>query len=688
MASPLQAPSRIAGFEVLDRIGQGGMGVVYRARQLSIDRIIALKVMHPRLATDRTFAERLLMEAKAAARLAHPNIIQAIDAGEADGYHYFAMEFIDGPTVAGVLEESGRLPEERALDVTIQVTRALVYAHQRHMVHLDIKPSNIMIGPDGTAKLADFGLARRVGDEEEFVTEKKMVFGTPRYMSPEHLSFSVNLDTRSDIYSLGVTLYEMATGVNPFHDKSKIETARKVRHEIAPLVRTLVPELSPEIELVIARMILKDRDERYANPEELLADLEALARGERLPSLGEEQATAPALAALAASIRAIGPRFRKAAPILVVLAVAGILAALYPWVAPRISRSLGPLVSRLLAREREPPSRSPEQEFVAVRGRVRALLSEERFGTAVTLLETFQKDHPEPEWQEKTRQEIIELRGRATAVTKVRVSAAEKALAANEFARARRLADSIAALGLEGSRRQEAALRKTIAAAEAAHQRRLLAGEAKTLVADLGRELAGLQKSGEYRKAASKAGSFLATYGETPAAAGIRGLIAPSERVVRFMDAVLAGARSKRGSRVTGLRRTIVGTRGDAIELADGNGQTRTIPLPEVATDALFVLAATGGMRSRVECHSALAFLMSTAGRHSDAYNAARRAQVLGDASGARHETCSRCSGGSTPIRRATAPIRTTLPSWRATPSAGSMPPKAWLWCRPAPSTI
>ncbi|NQT89530.1 serine/threonine protein kinase, partial [bacterium] len=212
---PEQSPKVIGGYEVLEQLGKGGMGTVFKARQVSMDRLVALKVLPPKLAEDEAYVARFVREARAAAKLTHPNIVQGYDVGEADGTHYFAMELVDGPSVKNLLDRSGTIEEKKALNIAGAVARALEEAQRHGIVHRDIKPDNIMINSRGIVKLADLGLARTTA-KVDTVTLDGTAIGTPQYMSPEQVRAEPDLDTRADIYALGATLYHMVTGEFPF----------------------------------------------------------------------------------------------------------------------------------------------------------------------------------------------------------------------------------------------------------------------------------------------------------------------------------------------------------------------------------------------------------------------------------------------------------------------------------------
>ena len=268
--------AQIAGYEVLDQIASGGMGVVYRARQLTLDRVVALKVLHPRLVADPKFVERFEREARAAGALNHINIVHVQDAGQADGTYYYAMEYIDGPTVAAELRARGAMPPERAADIVRQTATALGFAHQQGILHRDVKPENIMLAADGTAKLADLGLAMFVDthhhDAERGADGKLRVWGTPSYMAPE-VALGREPDMRADLYSLGATFFHMLTGRVPFTAATATEVLTK--HVSAPLpsMQDYNPSVPVALNRIVERLMAKDRARRYANAPELLADL-------------------------------------------------------------------------------------------------------------------------------------------------------------------------------------------------------------------------------------------------------------------------------------------------------------------------------------------------------------------------------------------------------------------------------
>jgi serine/threonine-protein kinase len=271
---------QIPGFHILQKIGAGAMASVYKAKQLSLDRIVAIKVLPKRLSEDPAFVERFNKEGRAAAKLSHNNIVQAIDVGEYAGYHYFVMEYVDGKTVHEGQAKDRAYPEAKALDIVIQIAEALQHAHARGLIHRDVKPKNVMITRDGTAKLADMGLAREVADVEAAAAEKGRAFGTPYYISPEQIRGVENVDFRADIYSLGATLYHMVTGRVPFEGATPAEIMHK--HLREPLIPPdhLNSALSTGLAEVVERAMAKKRERRYQSTSDMLQDLERVRRGE------------------------------------------------------------------------------------------------------------------------------------------------------------------------------------------------------------------------------------------------------------------------------------------------------------------------------------------------------------------------------------------------------------------------
>ena len=274
--------SQIPGYQLIGRIGKGAMATVYKARQLSLDRIVAIKVLPKRMSENKEFVDRFYYEGRAAAKLSHNNIVQAIDVGSTpDGFHFFVMEYIEGLTLYDLMlpppTGQGRsFSEAEALDTMIQITDALAHAHNRGLIHRDVKPKNIILTPEGVAKLTDLGLAREVNDTQLAESEAGKAYGTPYYISPEQIRGDVDIDFRADIYSLGATMYHLVTGRPPF----EADTPSAVMHK--HLKQALRPPdhintaLSPGISEIVEVAMAKEREERYAHTEDMLEDLRAV----------------------------------------------------------------------------------------------------------------------------------------------------------------------------------------------------------------------------------------------------------------------------------------------------------------------------------------------------------------------------------------------------------------------------
>jgi eukaryotic-like serine/threonine-protein kinase len=278
--------SQIPGYQLISKVGKGAMATVYKARQISLDRIVAVKVMPRRMSDNQEFVDRFYKEGKAAARLSHNNIVQAIDvASSPEGYHYFVMEFVEGNTLYDIMAsppagEGKSFSEAEALDIMIQIAEALAHAHQRGLIHRDVKPKNIILTPQGVAKLTDLGLARATDDKEAAESEAGKAYGTPYYISPEQIRGEVDIDFRADIYSLGATMYHLVTGRPPFEGETPSAVMHK--HLKQPLVPAdhLNTALSAGIGEIIDVAMAKKREERYASTEDMLEDLQAVRRGE------------------------------------------------------------------------------------------------------------------------------------------------------------------------------------------------------------------------------------------------------------------------------------------------------------------------------------------------------------------------------------------------------------------------
>lgn len=272
---------QIPGYEILEKLGEGGTATVWKARQVALDRTVALKILNHAMAADPEAAERFRTEGLAAAKLAHQNIVQVFDAGEVEGQPYFAMEFVEGESIGDRLQRKGRIPPEQALAVAESVATALKYAWDKaQIIHCDVKPDNILLDSDGTIKVADLGLARILSHREGHA--ERDVIGTPNYVSPEQAEGGQELDFRSDIYSLGATLYHLVTGVMPFNDLKGAEAMDGHVKEFLNDPVELNPGVPPAAAWLIEKMMVRNRNDRYSSWNEVADDLDAVING-RLP---------------------------------------------------------------------------------------------------------------------------------------------------------------------------------------------------------------------------------------------------------------------------------------------------------------------------------------------------------------------------------------------------------------------
>jgi len=253
------------------RIGAGGMSTVYRALDETLQRQVAVKLMNREVASDSDQLERFRREARAVAQLSHPHVVGVIDAGEDDGRPYIVFEYVEGETLKERIRRCGRLPIAEAVAYAIEVARALGAAHARHIVHRDVKPQNVLIDEEGSAKVTDFGIARTL--DEDGLTADGRVLGTTDYVSPEQ-ALGQPVTGQSDLYSLGIVLYEMLTGEVPFKGESQVAVAMKHVREALPDIQLRRPEVSAALAAVIDRATAKRQEDRYADDAELIADLE------------------------------------------------------------------------------------------------------------------------------------------------------------------------------------------------------------------------------------------------------------------------------------------------------------------------------------------------------------------------------------------------------------------------------
>jgi serine/threonine protein kinase len=261
----------LGSYQIVEELGRGGMAIVYRAYQPSLNRYVAVKVLPPQLSFDQQFVDRFQREARAAANLRHPNIVVIHDVGHHDDTYYIVMEYLEGRTLKDLVEQTGPLPPQRATRIVEQIAAALDYAHQRGFIHRDVKPANIFVGEGDRVTLTDFGIAK-AASETEHLTRTGTLMGTPEYMSPEQAGGGT-VDHRTDLYALGVVLYQMLVGRVPFRGTTPHAVLHHVIYEAPLPPRQLNPDLSPALEPVVLKAIAKQPDHRYQRGSALVKDL-------------------------------------------------------------------------------------------------------------------------------------------------------------------------------------------------------------------------------------------------------------------------------------------------------------------------------------------------------------------------------------------------------------------------------
>lgn len=322
-------PAKLGRYEIVREIGRGAMGVVYAARDPVLDRTVAIKTVSMSLdPTERAdYQARFLQEAKAAGGMAHPNIVTVYDVGMAADVVFMAMEYLQGPELGDLMRSNGGLTLEKAIDIAAQISEGLAYAHERGVVHRDIKPPNIMVLDGGLVKITDFGIARRRSSNVK--TQTGLLLGSPRYMSPE-VFLGKKADARSDIFSLGIILYELLTGVAPFTGESVSSLMYQTINFMPPPPGSLRPSVPAMLDFIVAKTLAKNPDERYADARALAADLRDCSRrlagdsaaagislppGSKLPPVAPVDAdddalgvTMPMAAEDSEALAAVGPR--------------------------------------------------------------------------------------------------------------------------------------------------------------------------------------------------------------------------------------------------------------------------------------------------------------------------------------------------------------------------------------------
>ncbi len=266
----------ISKYKITKLLGRGGMGVVYAAHDSIIGREVAIKFLSAKAAGNETSLRRFVQEARAVGQLQHPNVVSLFDVDQADGMWYLVMEKVEGGTASDLIETSGTISWKKAAKIIADACRGLIVAHDKNLIHRDIKPDNIMLAADGTAKISDFGLAKMQNSDAPTLTQQHQVLGTPHYMSPEQCRSS-EVDERSDIYSLGATFYDLLTGSPPYAKSTDVmQIMYSQCHEPPPDPGELAPELPPLCRGIIEQAMAKDPQERYQSAAEMLEDLEVL----------------------------------------------------------------------------------------------------------------------------------------------------------------------------------------------------------------------------------------------------------------------------------------------------------------------------------------------------------------------------------------------------------------------------
>ena len=309
------------------KLGSGGMSTVYLARDTTLDRQVAVKVMHREMSEQADQLQRFRQEARAVAKLSHPNVVAVIDAGEDGGHPYIVFEYVEGETLKQRINRVGALDAQEALAYAIEIARGLTVAHARNMVHRDIKPQNVLIDAEGRAKLTDFGISRQL--EQDGMTATGRVLGTTDYVAPEQ-AMGHPVDQRSDIYSLGVVLYEMLVGQVPFSADSQVGVAMKHVNEELPDVQQRRPELSAAAALVVERATAKDPTRRYQEVGEMIDDLSTALEVEAAragTASGEATSVLEAVPPAERKLSSGGGRWSRLALVVLLLGFAAAIAA-------------------------------------------------------------------------------------------------------------------------------------------------------------------------------------------------------------------------------------------------------------------------------------------------------------------------------------------------------------------------
>jgi serine/threonine-protein kinase len=414
--------SPIPGYSLLAKIGQGGMGTVYKANQSSVNRTVAIKIMSPQATHDATFVARFLKEAQAAGTLNHKNLIAAIDAGAAGGYYYFVMEYVTGKSCRELVNANGAFSEADAVKIAIQMSEVLEHIHQHKMVHRDIKPENILLTADLTVKLCDLGLAKSTAAVDQSLTQEGLTVGTPYFMSPEQIRGEKDIDIRADLYSLGATLFFLVSQRLPFEGKSAAETMSMHLKQAVPDVRKFAPRITEDFAQILHKLMAKNRAERYQSPKDLGEDLVFLQSG-TAPKLARAHAARVPKANSTARLQTV-----KRSPYKVPAMVAGgvVLVGLGAWLMrpqpepAKITKPAAPAPVQIVkvyetkpAEATDDPARRKQAEQLFARGE--QAFAAERWGDASAALHQLQSEFQPLEFTKSRSSAINKMIGECDA---------------------------------------------------------------------------------------------------------------------------------------------------------------------------------------------------------------------------------------------------------------------------------